>query len=105
MPDNPITDQQFKALHVWCQQTADVLNESGHDMKAVLKPEVEIPWSKESVKEFLFKPILKVYKDKGSTLDMNTIEPDEIVNVIARHLGEKFGVTLPPWPDRFNRGS
>jgi hypothetical protein len=102
MADNPITDPQFKALHVWCKMVADVLNEHGLDMKVVLKPEIAIPWEKYTVKEYLWKPILKVYKDKGSTLDMNTVEPDEIVHIIARHLGEKFGVTLPPWPD--NRG-
>ena len=97
-----ITDKQFKGLHVWLQAMADTLNDAGLDMKHVLKPEVDIPWTKLTVKEFIWKPILKVVQDEDSTLDMTTTDPDEILNIIARFMGEKHGVVIPPWPS--NRG-
>ena len=52
-PEHPISQKQFNAMHLWCERVADQLNDAGLDMKAVLKPEVDIPWGKESVKEHL----------------------------------------------------
>jgi len=47
------TLKQNKSLHKFCELLADELNAAGLDMKTVLKPSVDIPWSKTSVKEFL----------------------------------------------------
>lgn len=38
------TDKQNRALHLYFQWVADSLNDAGLDLRAVLKPEVEIPW-------------------------------------------------------------
>ena len=99
--EKPKTPPQRSALHVWCEQTAEVLNDAGLDMRKMLKPEVDIPWTKDSVKEILYKPILEAMTNKTSTEDMNTMEPSVITEVIARHAAEKFGVTLPPFPNKF----
>ncbi len=101
---NPYTPAQRKALHLWCEMVAETLNASGLDMRVVLKPTVAINWSKDAVKENLYKPILKAATAKESTEEQSTVEPDVIVDYIVRHLGDKFGVTLPAWPDRFTRG-
>ena len=40
------TLQQNKALHKYFEILADTLNEAGLDARVVLKPEIEIPWTK-----------------------------------------------------------
>lgn len=53
------TGQQNRAAHKGFEILADALNASGKDMRVVLKPEINIPWTKASVKEYLFKPIMR----------------------------------------------
>lgn len=95
------TPSQRSALHVWLEQLAEVLNEGGFDMKKVLKPEVDIPWTKLSAKQYLYKPVLEAMTGKSSTEEMNTIEPSKVCDVVGRHLAAKFGIVVPPWPTRF----
>lgn len=95
--------KQRGALHIWCRMVAEVLNDAGLDMKKVMKPHVDIPWTGYSVKEHLYKTVLESLTGKESTEEQHTTEPDLIAKIITRHLGEKFRVELPPWPDRFNR--
>lgn len=99
-PENHITQKQFSALHVWCDMVADTLNDAGLDQRVVLKPEVAIDWTKDSVKKCLYKPLLEAMTGKVSTTQQDTVEPSAVANTMARHLGEKFGVTLPEWPKR-----
>jgi stalled ribosome rescue protein Dom34 len=89
------TIQQNKALHKYFDNLAKSLNSAGLDMKTVLKPGVDIPWSKESVKEFIWKPIQRAYKIKDSTTALETKDINIIYETITRHLGEKFGITEP----------
>ena len=99
-PEKTITSKQFNALHVFCERVADQLNEAGLDQRIVLKPSVAIDWSKDSVKQYLFKPLLEAMTGKTSTTDQDTVEPSKVADTMARHLGEKFGITLPEWPKR-----
>lgn len=92
--DKPRTEAQNKALHLYFTQLAEVLNDSGYDMKKVLKPTVDIPWSSKNIKEFLWRPIMKIQTGKESTKDLTTKEIDEVFDVINRHLSEKFGITI-----------
>jgi len=71
------------------------LNDAGLDMKAVLKPEVDIPWSKMTVKEHLWKPIEKIMIDKESTEEMTNEEVSKIYEVLNMHLASKLGVSVP----------
>ena len=99
-PEKTITSKQFNALHVWCEMVAESLNAAGLDQRIVLKPSVAIDWSKDSVKQYLFKPLLEAMTGKTSTTDQDTVEPSKVADTMARHLGEKFGITLPEWPKR-----
>jgi len=90
-----MTPQQRKALHLFFDMLADELNNAGLDMKAVLKPEVDIPWSKLTVKDHLWKPIEAAMIDKDSTEDMTNEEVSEIYEVLNRHLASKLGVSVP----------
>jgi hypothetical protein len=90
------TSQQNKALHVGFQLLAEALNDSGYEMKAVLDVKtVDIPWSKETVKEVLWRPIQLAMTEKGSTTELGITEVSDVWDVLLRHLGENFGVTCP----------
>lgn len=98
------TETQNNSLHKGLRNLAESLSDAGLDMKKVLKPEVEIPWTAESAKEFLFNPIAKVMFDGKTSSELSTTEIQEVWDVLNRHTGAKFGVTVP-WPDRFNGGT
>lgn len=95
MEEKQRSGAQNRSIHKYLTMLADELNQAGLDMKVVLKPEVEIPWSLESTKEYLWKPIQKAMKMKESTTELTTKEVDEVYKVLDRHISQKFGITLP----------
>lgn len=93
------TSDQHKALHLAFSMLANSLNSAGLDQRVVLKPSISIPWDTSSVKEQLWKPIMKAKTGKTSTTQLDKIgEIDEIYDILFRHLGEKFGVEYIPFP-------
>lgn len=88
------TTQQNKALHKMFSDLADELNEKGLTMKVVLKPEAEIRWTGDTIKEYLWKPVQRVLLKKQSTTELTTTEVDMVFETIQHHLGEKFGLEL-----------
>jgi hypothetical protein len=93
-PDKQRTLAQNRALHLYFTQLAQELNDAGLDMRKTLKPTVDIPWSCETVKEYLWRPVMKAQLNKESTTEMTTADIDQVFDTITRHLGEKFGITL-----------
>lgn len=89
------TSRQNKSLHLLFEMLADELNDAGLDMKKVLKPGVDIPWTKESIKEYIWRPIQQAQLSKKSTTELTTKEIDSVFDTINRHLGEKFGIHVP----------
>jgi hypothetical protein len=89
------TNKQNSALHLFLRKLADALNDAGLDMKAVLKPEVEIPWSDSAAKEYLWKPVQKAMLGKESTKELETDEVSKVYDTLNRHLASKFGVSVP----------
>ncbi len=95
------TSLQNRAMHKGFGLVAETLNNAGLDMKKVLKPEVDIPWTTESVKKFLFKPIQKIMTGKESTTELNKVsEIDETWEVMMRHLMEKHHIDYIPFPKK-----
>lgn len=88
------TLSQNSALHLYFTHLAEKLNEAGLDMRKVLKPSINIPWSAESIKECLWKPIMEFQTQKSSTTEMTTKEITEVYDTINRHIGETFGITV-----------
>lgn len=94
---------QNKAMHKYFEMLAAALNDAGWDMKRTLRQEIEIPWTKESAKEFLWKPIQRAMLMKDSTTEMTTAEPGDIYLVLDRYIADKFGVSVP-WPSNRDGG-
>jgi len=89
------TPTQNNALHKYFELLADALNDAGLDMKRTLRQDIDIPWTKETIKEYLWKPIQRAQVMKGSTTELNTSEVSKIYETLNRHLGEKTGVFVP----------
>ena len=88
------TIQQNKALHLYFTLLAEALNDAGLDMRKVLKPEVDIPWTSITVKEFLWRPIQSLQLGKRSTTELTTKDIDTIFDTVNRHIA-KHGVHIP----------
>lgn len=83
------TITQNRALHKLYDIIAETLNDAGLDMKKFLKEEVDIPWTKETVKNNLWRPIQVALTGKESTKDLERSEVNEVYNVLNRELAKK----------------
>lgn len=91
------TTLQNRSLHLYFTLLARALNDAGLDMREVLKPEVYMPWNKATVKDFLWKPVLRAMFQKDHTAKMTSKETTEVFETLNRHLGERFGIHSE-WP-------
>ena len=93
--DGQRTIKQNSAIHVFFGRLADKLNDAGLDMKKVLKPHIDIPWTAASVKTWLWKPVMKVMIEKDSTTEMKRSNVTKVYEALNRHLADKFGISVP----------
>ena len=89
------TSQQNRALHKWFEMLAEAFNDAGKDIREVMKPEIEIPWTAENIKNLLWRPVQEIYLQKKSTTELTTADIDKIYDILNRHIGEKFGIHVP----------
>ena len=87
------TLQQNKSLHKYFDLLANELNDEGLDMKKVIT--VDVPWSAETIKEWIWKPVQKAQLLKESTTEMTTAEVNKVYETVNRLMAEKFGVSVP----------
>lgn len=88
------SDAQNRSLHKWAEELSVELNNAGLDMREVLKPEIDIPWDKDTIKRYIIHPIIKAKYDKDSTAKLTTKELTETVDIINRHLINKFNLSI-----------
>lgn len=97
--EEPRTSQQNKALWKYFSLLAEAFNDAGKDMRVILKPEISIPWTKDSVHDHIWIPIQKAMYSTDSTTELTKIEQiEKIHKVISRELGEKHGIEYLPFP-------
>ena len=92
------TIRQNNSLHLWLGQVAHMLNECGLDMKKTLKEDYEIPWTMETAKEHLWRPLQKAIIGKEATSEAMSADYNKVYKVLSKHMSEKHGITLPEWP-------
>lgn len=116
--DKGISDKQFNALHVWCDQVAKAINRCAGERgdadlyRMIVHPFakknestlseriIRVPWDKDSVKQDLYKPTLKRYKGMLSTKDQSTAEPNVICEALNRAYMKCHNLSLPMWPSK-----
>lgn len=87
------TIQQNRSGHKWCELLAESLNDAGYTLNSEEVLRLPVPWSKEAVKEYLFKPVMrKMYPDKTSTAQLTRSEWSSVVEALNLALGERVGV-------------
>ena len=96
------TLSQNAALHLFFTHLADCLNTAGLDMRHVIRKDVEIPWTQQSVKQYLWKPLEKAMFGHNSTTEASKTDYGDVYDTLCRHLSQRFGVTVPPWPEARN---
>ena len=97
------TPTQNRSLHKYCTLLADDLNNAGFYQNVMLDHSFNLPWSMETVKANLWKPIQSAVVDKESTADANTGDYSRVYDVLSSNLAMKLGITTG-WPDRGNNG-
>jgi transcriptional regulator NrdR family protein len=88
------TSQQNKALYKMFSELADELTAQGKDMRVILKPDVDIPWTQNRIKEHIWRPLQKAMFGTQSTTELTTDQVDKVFQVIQKHLGESHGVEI-----------
>ena len=88
------TLRQNNALQKYCELLADAFNDAGMDMRAVLREDVDIPWSKDTVREHIWRPIMLTMTRKESTTKLTREEVTQIYETINRHTAAKFGLSV-----------
>ena len=94
------TEAQNRALHLYFEMIAGALNQEGLDVRVVLQviaeKGVDMMWSKELVKELLWRRIQKKYLAKESTTQLDsTGEITQIYDMLNKFLAEEFFITQP----------
>lgn len=101
----PKTDAQRNAFHVWLRLLAEELNAAGLDQRVVfeqMREGVERPWTLETCKDNLWRPLQQAMVKKAFTEELKINEHDEIYNVLHRWLVSK-GFPCPPWPNKWDK--
>lgn len=76
------------------REIATAMNDAGFGQPHPWKPELEIPYSEESVKHLFFQPIIKALYDKERTSDLETKELSEASNHLLDALAKHTGIVL-----------
>lgn len=85
------TSAQNRALYAVLTRIATALNDSGHELKHPFAG-FDIPWSKVSVKELLFNPIMKEATSKKSSTELDRKELSNCMDALLRGLDQQLGV-------------
>ena len=102
------TDSQNAALHLYCQLLADELNGSGLSIQKTLENyKAEISWTKESVKELIWRPVQKALVNKTSTTELSKqMEINAIYEHVNRFVSQMgVHVEFPNDPDKEDKKS
>ena len=92
----PRTEQQNRALHLYFQLLADEFNNAGYTVQLVLSKKMDLDWTKDGVKELLWRPAQQAILGKKSTTELNKQEEIDLVyEHLNRHISEKFFIHVP----------
>lgn len=89
------TMTQNRAMHLYCTQLSKLMNEAGLDFRVVIKEGVEVPWTRELTKEYMWRPVQKAITGKKSTTEPETHQYGLIYEALNRHISTKFGLFCP----------
>lgn len=87
-------------MHVYYGLLAEALNDAGYDVEKFMELanyKVQVPWSKDLVKDLLWRPTQILMTNKLSTTDITSYEVMMIFDIVEKRVAELTGVSIP-WP-------
>lgn len=97
MEEQQRTSSQNRAAHKYFGLVAEALNDAGLSIQQTLKSNVDVPWTPVSVKEILFRSVMRAMFLKDSTTELTTAEVNKVYEVMDRHLSQ-LGLDSIPFP-------
>ena len=95
-PTHTRTIPQNSSGHAWFDLLAQSLNDAGYTLNSDEVLRMDVPWTKDAVKTYLFKPVMrKMYPQKTSTTQLTKSEWSTVVEALNLALGERTGVHVP----------
>lgn len=92
----PRTPRQNDALHAFLGSIASRCNDAGYWLKItspVLKGEVEIQWTKENVKERMWRPVQDaLYPEAKSSKNLSTVELSAVAERLSGYLWDNHKI-------------
>lgn len=89
------TTRQNRTLHLLLRRMSEALNDAGFEIPHPFKPDLEIPYSEESVKELLYRPIVNLYFKKKGSSDLSAEQFSESMTVLVDAVNRNTGVYVP----------
>lgn len=89
------TNKQNNTLAVLCRRLAEGLNEAGFEIPHPFKPDLEIPYTETSIRELIYKPIIKAMFDADSSTTLTTSEFSEAMTTMVDAVCRNTGVNVP----------
>ena len=81
-------------MHLWFTHLSIALNDAGLSIMKTLRQDAEIPWSAVTVKELMFRQIMRAMYLKDSTTQLTTKELMDVSETLTRYLAEKHGLQI-----------
>jgi hypothetical protein len=88
------TYRQNNTLHLLFRTMAKGLNDAGFEIPHPFKPDLEIPYSEESVKELLYKPIITMYFKVNKSSELDSEQLSESMNILVDAVNRNTGVLV-----------
>ena len=88
------TEQQRKAIQVYCRELARSWRDAGLSVEYVLSKTLDTEWSEALVKEAIFKKASIMQFNKKSTTDLEPKEVTVVYDLVNRFAGQ-FGIHVP----------
>ena len=88
------TMTQNRGLHLYYTKYANALNEAGFDVRKTISKNINLPWTPESVKEYIWRPLQEHSFGTRSTAKLKTNQIDKVIDLINSTIGERTGVSV-----------
>lgn len=100
-----LSENHFKSMHVYYSQLSEKLNDAGYDFKKFLEVaqyKLDVPWTKDLVKNQLWRAVQISQTSKKSTTEITPYEAIQIYEIVNNRVAELTGVSVE-WPCEENR--
>ena len=95
-PKGTITDEQFHAVHLYCELVAQALNDGGFSFNDGKVIQTEVEFTKERCYEQIWKVLqIALFPKKKHLKQLNKMDVDKIYDYMNKALAERAGVHVP----------